>query len=51
MAASKDNLCPKTVSYQAAQKARAIINYLDQKGMEYQEWYNLPSDMNTTEIL
>ena len=50
MAASKDNFVSEDNNIHA-HKARTIINYLDQQGMEYQEWYNFPSDLNTTEIL
>ena len=50
MAASQDNFVSEDSNI-PAHKARAITNYLDQQGMEYQEWHNLPSDMNTTEIL
>ena len=49
MGASKDNFVSEDSNI-PAHKAMAIINYLDQKGMEYQEWYNLPLDMNRTEI-
>ena len=50
MAAPKDNFVSE-YSNTPAHKAMTIINYLDQKGMQYQEWYNLPSDMNRAEIL
>ena len=50
MAASKDNFVSEDSNI-PNHKAMSIIHYLDQQGMEYQEWYNLPSEMNTTEIL